>query len=51
MELNDLRALITVLSLVSFLGIVIWAYTPSRGATFKRAADSILEEEEAGDRQ
>lgn len=49
MELNDLRALITVLALVAFLGIVVWACAPSRGAAFRRAADSIFDEDDAGD--
>ncbi len=51
MELNDLRSLITVLSFATFIGIVIWAYIPSRGEAFKRAANSVFDEEETGDRQ
>lgn len=46
MELNDLRSLITVLSLLSFLGIVAWAYSRGRKDAFDSAARSVLEEEE-----
>ena len=52
MELNDLRALITVLSFLSFIGIVLWAYGPWSKAGFERAAKSVLEgEEDTGARQ
>lgn len=47
--LNDLRVLVTVLSFLSFLGIVFWAYRPKSQADFERAARSVLEEEEAGE--
>ena len=49
--LNDLRVLITVLSFLSFLGIVFWAYRPKSQAGFERAAQSVLEEEEPGGQQ
>lgn len=51
MELNDLRALITVLSFLTFIAIVVWAYRPKSQPAFARAAQSVLEEEEAGERQ
>ena len=31
MDVNDLRAVVTVLSMVAFLGIVRWAYSSRRG--------------------
>jgi cytochrome c oxidase cbb3-type subunit 4 len=49
--LNDLRVLVTVLSLLSFLGIVFWAYRPKSQPDFERAAQSVLEEEEPGGRK
>lgn len=36
MDLNTLRALLTVAALAAFLGIVCWAYGPSRKARFER---------------
>ena len=44
MDLNDLRSVITVASLVTFLGVVWWAYSARRKLAFDRAARSILEE-------
>lgn len=37
--LFDARNVITVLSFLSFLGIVFWAYSSSRGAAFEEAAN------------
>ena len=38
MDLDLLRSLVTVASLAAFLGIVWWAYGPSRKARFERDA-------------
>lgn len=38
MDLNDLRAAITVISLLVFVGIVIWAYSRRNRARFEEAA-------------
>lgn len=46
MELNDLRAAITLLSFLCFLGIVLWAYSGRCDRHFARAARSVLEEGE-----
>lgn len=46
MELNDLRALITLVSFLSFLGIVAWAYSGRRKTQFDEAAQSVLREGE-----
>jgi len=51
MDINDVRALITVCSLVAFLGIVAWAYGSKRKARFEQDALSVLDdsdEEDAG---
>jgi len=38
MDINLLRSLVTVAALAAFLGIVWWAYTPSRKQRFERDA-------------
>jgi cytochrome c oxidase cbb3-type subunit IV len=38
MDINFLRSAIAVLALVTFLGIVWWAYGPSRKERFERDA-------------
>ena len=38
MDINDIRAAITVASFVAFIGIVWWAYGARRKARFDRAA-------------
>ena len=37
--LFDARSLVTVLSFLSFVGIVAWAYSARRGADFETAAN------------
>lgn len=51
MDLNTIRAVITVAALVTFLAIVAWAYSSRRRADFEAAARLPLEEdgEEEGD--
>jgi cytochrome c oxidase cbb3-type subunit IV len=46
MDINDVRSLITVVSLVAFLGIVAWAYGSKRKARFEQAARSVLDEDD-----
>ncbi|MCF8192312.1 MAG: hypothetical protein RIS59_351 [Pseudomonadota bacterium] len=46
MELVDLRSLITVLAFVSFLGIVWWAWSSRREASFSQAARIPLEDDD-----
>lgn len=46
MDINDLRSLVTVVAFAAFVGIVWWAYAPSRRARFER--DALLPFEEAG---
>lgn len=38
MDINDIRSLVTVISLVTFLGIVAWAWARSNQARFEEAA-------------
>jgi cytochrome c oxidase cbb3-type subunit 4 len=38
MDINIIRSLITVLSLVAFLGIVFWAWSAKRKPAFDEAA-------------
>lgn len=47
MDINDLRSLMTVLSLLVFLGIVWWAYGKKRSARFDEAANLPFADEDA----
>ena len=47
MELIDVRSVLTVVMLVVFLGIVIWAYSSRRKEEFDEAAHSVLEDDAA----
>ncbi|MFZ1910382.1 MAG: cbb3-type cytochrome c oxidase subunit 3 [Burkholderiales bacterium] len=47
MDLNDFRSLVTVVTFVFFLGVVWWAYAPSRKGRFER--DGMLPFEEDGE--
>jgi cytochrome c oxidase cbb3-type subunit 4 len=38
MDLNDLRSIVTVVSMVTFLGIVAWAWSRGNRARFDEAA-------------
>lgn len=46
MDLNTARIVVTLAALVAFLGIVWWAYTPSRKQALERQGRSILEDRE-----
>jgi cytochrome c oxidase cbb3-type subunit 4 len=46
MDINVVREVVMVLALLAFLGVVWWAYGPSRRARFDRAAASILEDDD-----
>jgi cytochrome c oxidase cbb3-type subunit 4 len=45
MDINDLRSIITVLSMITFVGIVWWAYSDRRKATYEEAAQLPLEDD------
>lgn len=38
MDINDLRSIVTVLLLVAFIAIVVWAYSGKRKQAFDEAA-------------
>jgi len=38
MDINDLRSLVTLAAFAAFVGIVWWAYAPSRRGRFERDA-------------
>lgn len=38
MDINDLRIFVTVAAFVTFVGIVLWAYSGKRKAAFDEAA-------------
>jgi cytochrome c oxidase cbb3-type subunit 4 len=42
MDINTLRALVTVTGLACFLGIVVWAWSSRKRAEFSQAARSVL---------
>ena len=48
MDIDDLRALLTVLAFVAFVGIVVWAYSRNRKRRFDEAAQLPFRGEELG---
>jgi len=46
MDINDMRSVITVLAFLSFIGIVLWAWSGKRKAAFEAAARLPLEDDE-----
>jgi cytochrome c oxidase cbb3-type subunit 4 len=44
-DINDLRSLFTVLALIAFIGIVWWAYSDRRKATYEEAAMLPLDDD------
>jgi len=47
MDINDLRALFTVLLFLAFIGIVWWAYSSKRKRSFDAAANSVFDTEDS----
>lgn len=45
MDLNDLRSIVTVVSLLTFLGIVGWAWSRRNKASFDEAARLPFQDE------
>ena len=45
MDINDLRSLVTVLSVISFVGIVWWAFSSRRESVYEEAALLPLEDD------
>jgi len=44
MDINTLRIAVTLISFVAFIGIVVWAYWPSRRKDLEQQGRSILED-------
>ena len=45
MDINDLRSVITVVTLIMFVGIVFWAYSGRRRQAFDEAANLPFNDE------
>ena len=45
MDINDLRSLFTVLAFIAFIGIVWWAYSDRRKASYDEAAMLPLDDD------
>ncbi len=45
MEINDLRSIVTTISLLTFVGIVIWAWSKRNKADFDEAARLPFQED------
>lgn len=45
MDINDLRSLLTVLSVISFTGILWWAFSSRRKQVYEEAAMLPLEDD------
>ncbi|RJQ47290.1 MAG: cbb3-type cytochrome c oxidase subunit 3 [Gaiellales bacterium] len=45
MDVNTLRSLVTVVGLVTFIGIVIWAWSRRNAADFEQAARLPFEQD------
>ncbi|MDP2829839.1 MAG: cbb3-type cytochrome c oxidase subunit 3 [Sulfuricellaceae bacterium] len=46
MDINDLRSIMTVIFFALFVGIVIWAFSPSRKKEFDEAARLVMDNDE-----
>jgi cytochrome c oxidase cbb3-type subunit 4 len=46
MDINDARVILTVLAFVTFMGIVLWAYSGKTKQRFEEAAQLPFEEDE-----
>jgi len=50
MDLNDLRSIFTVLVVIMFVSIVVWAYSSKRKDSFDEAANLALEDDDVATR-
>jgi cbb3-type cytochrome oxidase subunit 3 len=48
MDINFIRALVTLVAMAAFLGVVWWAYAPSRRNAWERKG--LLEADQPGER-
>jgi cytochrome c oxidase cbb3-type subunit 4 len=46
MDINDVRAVVTALSFLAFIGIVWWAYSSRRKQTYDEAARMPLDDDD-----
>jgi cytochrome c oxidase cbb3-type subunit 4 len=46
MDINDLRGLSTVLLMIAFIGVCVWAYSGKRKKSFDEAANLPFADEE-----
>jgi len=44
-DINTLRSLATVVSLITFIGIIVWAYSRRNAADFEKAANLPFEQD------
>ena len=45
MDINDLRSIVTVLTVICFVGILAWAYSSRRNRVYEEAAMLPLEDD------
>ncbi|MCM2295092.1 cbb3-type cytochrome c oxidase subunit 3 [Rhodoferax sp.] len=45
LDVNTLRSLITVVSFLTFIGIIVWAYSRKNSADFDKAANLPFEQD------
>jgi cytochrome c oxidase cbb3-type subunit 4 len=45
-DVNDLRSIMTAVSFLTFVGIVLWAWSSRRKAAFDEAANLVFDEED-----
>ena len=46
MDINDLRSAVTVVSMLTFLGIIVWAWSKRNKASFDEAAQLPFKDEQ-----
>jgi cytochrome c oxidase cbb3-type subunit IV len=46
MDINDLRSLFTVLVIVFFISVVVWAYSSKRKSSYDEAARLVFDDED-----
>jgi cytochrome c oxidase cbb3-type subunit 4 len=51
MDINTWRGIATIVVMIAFLGICIWAYSSKRKADFKEAANLPFADDDNGDKQ
>ena len=45
LDINTLRSLVTVVSFITFIGIIVWAYSRRNAADFEEAANLPFEQD------